>query len=356
VGDASARCPVAVVGSRWWAQGSEQAFVLRALAGALSRHTRVHVVAPGPTTPTPDGLFDVLGVGAPCAGEEWPDDPPDPWAGPQHGQRPRAAIVLESDTGACRFVARHLPGVPMLEVGTMDAASAASRLRTSARELALHVPVNPLAAARPHNGFGFTGYVLVLTDRPGSDGDQVQAGRADGTAGTVHTSGPTTHDGRKVPTPLASGLIDRFPEHYVVVVEDAQATAWGDRSCLGSLHVDTRTDLWRLMAHALVTVDLRPGELVARECVESLCFRTPIVVPAGTAASPLADAGGGRCFEDASGLLAAVHALTDPATRAMASRLGHEDARARHADPGRFVANVGTVLAALRDRSRRPAP
>ena len=30
------------------------------------------------------------------------------------------------------------------------------------------VPVNPLAARRPHNALGFTGYLLVLSDRPGS--------------------------------------------------------------------------------------------------------------------------------------------------------------------------------------------
>ncbi len=29
----------------------------------------------------------------------------------------------------------------------------------------VHIPINPLAAAHRHNGFGFTGYMLVLSGR-----------------------------------------------------------------------------------------------------------------------------------------------------------------------------------------------
>ena len=116
------------------------------------------------------------------------------------------------------------------------------------------MPINPLAATHRHNGLGFTGYLLVLSDRVGS---------------------PEVSP----PTPMAAWLTARFPDKEVVVVEDAAAAVWRGRVLRGIVDVYTRTDLWRLVAHARVTVDLSPGPIIARECVESLRFGTPIVVP-----------------------------------------------------------------------------
>ena len=331
---------VVVVSRTWWTAGGEPAFVLRALAGALSRHAEVDVVAPGPPGTIPDGLFDVPGTGTADGRGEWPEPPSAPWDGEGSGRLPPlAAVVDQGDVAGARLVGHHLPGVPVLLVGAGgDPATQAppgdgrdtvtgrqaARLRTTPRGIGLHVPVNPMAAVRPHNGFGFTGYVLVLTDRAPADG-----GAPDPPAS---------------PTALAAWIIARFPGRHVVVVEDAEASAWCNRSRWGSVHIDTRTDLWRLMAHAQVTVDLRPGPLLARECVESLRFGTPIVVPGGTAAAPLAEAGGGRCYDDVAGLLAGVESLADPALRAEASRRGRHEADTRHGDADRFVARVGEVL------------
>ncbi len=89
------------------------------------------------------------------------------------------------------------------------------------------------------------------------------------------------------------------------------ASAWHYRSLRGSIRVDTRTDLWRLMAHARATIDLAPGKLLARECVESLRFGTPIVVPKGTVGALHAEAGGGLWFGDEAELIGCVDALSE---------------------------------------------
>ena len=56
-----------------------------------------------------------------------------------------------------------------------------------------------------------------------------------------------------------------FHDAYVIVVENAVAAAWKGRVLRGTTSVDTRMDLWRLIAHANVCVDLDPGPQIARE-------------------------------------------------------------------------------------------
>ena len=139
--------------------------------------------------------------------------------------------------------------------------------------MGVHVPVNRLAERHRHHGFGFTDYLLVLSDRTG--------------------------DHRR-PPPAAAWLSAAFNDADVVVVEDAVASAWKGRALRGKVSVDTRMDLWRLLAHANLCIDLAPGPYIARECIEALRFGTPIVVPA--------DPGPG-----------AVHAVGHPAARPSAT-------------------------------------
>ena len=140
------------------------------------------------------------------------------------------------------------------------------------------MPVNPLAGTHRHAGLGFTGYILVLTNRP---------------------STPPVEP----PTPAVAWLTSRFHDQYVVVVEGGSAAVWKGRALRGVISVDTRTDFWRLLAHSAMTVDLAPGEIIARECIESLRFGTPIVVPSGTVGAMHAASGGGLAFSDTLGLL-----------------------------------------------------
>ena len=116
----------------------------------------------------------------------------------------------------------------------------------------VYVPVNPLAERHRHHGFGFTGYQLVLSDRSGAEDE---------------------------PPPAVAWLSAAFHDADVVVVQDAVASAWRGRALRGRVSVDTRMDLWRLVAHANICIDLDPGAYVARECVEALRLGTPIIVP-----------------------------------------------------------------------------
>jgi hypothetical protein len=143
---------------------------------------------------------------------------------------------------------------------------------------------------------------------------------------------------------MAAWLTARFPDKEVVVVEDATAAVWRGRVLRGIVDVYTRTDLWRLVAHARVTIDLAPGPIIARECVESLRFGTPIVVPEKSAARPHAEAGGGMTFSGYPELLTGVAHLFDESVRAAMSSRGRSYADTHYGDPRAFVDSVARAL------------
>jgi hypothetical protein len=179
--------------------------------------------------------------------------------------------------------------------------------------------VNPLAGAHRHRGLGFTGYVLVLTDRP---------------------STPAVDP----PTPAAAWLTSRFHDQYVVVIEGGCAAVWRGRALRGVISIDSRTDFWRLLAHSAMTVDLAPGDVIARECIESLRFGTPIVVPGGTVGANHAASGGGLAFSSTWELLACVDQLLDETERKRFARDGNEYAESLYGDPSVFVNKVARLL------------
>ena len=321
--------PIAVLSSTWGNEHDEVAFVIRNLAGAISRFGAVSVLVPGrPGPPRADGAFDLVPVGEPAAGRWWPDPQTACWP---ESHTPAIVLIDRPDQDLLGIVRRFVPGVPIVAVGAgttvPDGTDALWQVGTgpfdpgaSVYEVGLHVPINPLAAKRRHNGLGFTDYVLVLGDRRPGLGIE------------------------EPPSPLVRWLVSRFPRNDVVVVENAVASAWRSRSLRGRVTVDTRTDLWRLVAHALVVVDLLPGPLVARECVESLRFGTPVVVPAGTAAASLAASGGGLWYEDVAELLACVDAFSDRQMRDTLGAQGRAVAEARYGSPERFVDRVRVAM------------
>ena len=186
--------------------------------------------------------------------------------------------------------------------------------------LGMHVPVNPLAGRHRHAGLGFTGYILVITNRP---------------------SAPPVEP----PTTAVAWLTSRFHDQYVVVVEGGSAAVWRGRALRGVINIDTRTDFWRLVAHSAMTVDLSPGEIIARECIESLRFSAPIVVPSGTVGATHAASGGGLAFSDTLGLLDSVDQLLDDTERKRFARHGNDYAETVFGDPTTFVANIGRLIA-----------
>ncbi|HVX21090.1 MAG TPA: hypothetical protein VHB02_07070 [Acidimicrobiales bacterium] len=338
----------------------------------------MQVLVPGPRgSGRADGAFDLVALGTPVSGSTWPAASSASWPAPGPSvPSSELALLDQANAELAGLLFRHLPDVAMAApaAGGPPAAAAngdwfdtVDRWRVGApdafpepgcsgpglgwsgggrtspvHDVGLYVPINPLAARRPHNGFGFVNYVLVLGDR-----------------------GPGASDG--APSPMTAWLLGGLPRLDVVVVENATASAWRSRALRGQVAVDTRIDLWRLMAYASVMIDLRPGALLARECVESLRYGTPVVVPAGTAAAHLAALGGGLWYRDPSELLACVDAIVDADTRDVLGAQGQAAADRLYGDPAAFVGRVAAAMAgsappavdpfpSRRSPNRRPVP
>lgn len=305
---------VTVVARHWHDHGSELSFVTRGIAGAASRWGPVDVLVPAPVgSVEADGAFDLVGIGE-GADLAWPDHVP--------GQR---TILVDDATPGVVHMLRADPGSSVLVLSGGAPSTLGRRVHLvtgdppTAPSCDIHVPVNRLAEVHHHHGFGFTGYLLVLSGRT------------------------TRHD---APPPAVAWLSAAFHDAEVVVVENAVASAWRGRALRGTVSVDARMDLWRLMAHARVCIDLAPGPHIARECVESLRFGTPIVVPEGSGAAAVhAERSGGSAFSDPAELLSAVAKMRSDANRSVASMQARRYADSRYGDPDHLVSSVGHLLA-----------
>ena len=315
--------------SAWWQRrDTELSFVIRAVAGAASRSAAVDVVTPMPAGAIiGDGAFDLLGIGKRPEGG-WPDTRETDWVPSLHGRSTwvidepsKPAVDLFEALGdgsigysVSRLLQEGAPGLTPLPL-------LPGRGSQPSGPLGVYVPVNPLAATHRHAGLGFSGYLLVLSDR---------------------SSTPMVAP----PTPAVAWLTARFHRQYVVAIEGGRAAVWKGRALRGIVGVDSRIDLWRLIAHAWATVDLAPGQIIARECVESLRFGTPIIVP-GDAPSPAAmhaGAGGGFTFSDLTELLECVERMLVPAERERCSSQGSDYANSLYGDPVSFVDRVSSLL------------
>ncbi|HTX63636.1 MAG TPA: hypothetical protein VMD28_08335 [Acidimicrobiales bacterium] len=330
---------VAVVSSSWIrAPHHELAVAARSIAGAVSRLAEVDVFVAGRNPPHGDGAFDVSPIDGAAP-------PPVPYravlveAGADEGAGIDDAAAVASLTRGARVLSlggaapMALDGV--LDVGLEraggagDTAQAAPGREPTGGDVAcarlvhrvgLYARVHPGAAGRRHQGLGSVrDYLLVLGDRVGE---------------------PTTSS----PSDRARWLLARFPRRYVVVLEGGVARAWRSRARVAQFGVHTRMDLWLLMAQAWAVVDLLPGDVYARECVESLRYGVPVVVPLGSAAEGLAQAGGGLRFASTAQLLDCVEEIGDPATRWKLASAGHELADRWYGDPQGFVARLAVAL------------
>lgn len=304
--------PVAIIiGRHWLEPRSELAFATRSLAAAASRSGPVAVLVPGvPGQRTADGAFDLRGMGSSGA-LQWPeefaestvivDEMTTDIANLLDSVDPSSVLAVCAPNGLRQPTWHRLP-----LIGGPDA-------------VGVHVPVNRLAEKYRHHGFGFTDYILVLSNRTGAEGEE--------------------------PPPAAAWISAADAEADVVVVEDAVAWAWKARTLRGKVSIDTRMDLWRLLAHARVCIDLGPGPHIARECIEALRFGTPIVVPdqAGPAVFH-AQASGGSAFGDPEELLTAVAGMKNEAKRSEVSDSGRRYSDSHFGDPTAVVARVRALL------------
>jgi hypothetical protein len=107
----------------------------------------------------------------------------------------------------------------------------------------------------------------------------------------------------------------------------------------------SRPNLWKLLAHAELCLDLRPQGILGRETLESLLLGTPVVVPEGTVAHEHAErSNGGLWYSDYREMFDAGKAILDsPLLRATLSTQGSEWATMRHGDQERFAAQVARL-------------
>ena len=306
-----------MVGCHWQDRRSELAFVMRSIAGAASRFAPVSVLVPGSAgSSEPDGAFDLEGIET-TGDPRWPDHLRSVSTVVVDELTPEVTALLSGEDPDAVFFLSSLTEDPDLSswrrMHLVQAGEDDPSLWVN-----VHVPVNPLAQLHRHHGFGFTGYQLVLSDRSGIPTD---------------------------PPPAVAWLSAAFPAAEIVLVGDGVASAWKGRALRGTVHVDTRMDLWRLVAHAAVCIDLAPGAHIARECIEALRFGTPIIVPDDSGPAALhAHAGGGATFGDPGELIAAVTTLQDGASRSAASEAGRRYADARYGNAGAFVARVRALF------------
>ncbi|MGO9197573.1 MAG: glycosyltransferase [Acidimicrobiales bacterium] len=108
----------------------------------------------------------------------------------------------------------------------------------------------------------------------------------------------------------------------------------------------TRMNLWRLMAGAVVTIDVRPPGPIGREAIESLLFGTPVVVPAGSVAAEHAKASNGGLWYSAPGemIAAARHLVDNETEREAFGRAGREWAEREHDDTERLVDDLTRIV------------
>ncbi len=298
-----------IVSTHWRVRHAELSFVTRSIAEAASRYGPVSVLVPGPFGQRePDGAFDLDTMG-PVGELRWPRVVPSD----------RTVVVDELTPELAALLVDVDPEQVLYLTSSVDNPDPAwRRLHPVSDSLNVYVPVNRQAERHRHHGFGFTGYVLVLSDRSGS---------------------------QETPPSAVAWLSSAFHDAYVVVIENAVASTWKGRVLRGAVSVDTRMDLWRLVAHANVCVDLGPGSSIARECIEALRFGTPIIVPENSGPAEVhAQAGGGSIFGDPGELLAAAGKMRSRSDRSEASAAARRYADDRYGNPPALVTRMRELL------------
>ncbi len=393
-GSGTSRPVVAVLTTRW-ESGSEPGWAIRQIAGAMACVADVHVVTPQGTGPSvrADGVFTLHETGTPVrpVDELSRDTLIGAFTGAGVGTTGRvdlqlgrildrgqtqpweaaAAVLAELhpdrvvvaghlNMGALRAVDRAVPDVPvslvplavdalalafphfgplldraesLLALSEAEAAVLAARIGDPARVHWIGAPLaaNPSSRSEPNTWVGDTGYVLVLTDA-------------------------STDDGNAESAVLARSIRLAIPDPPVGISTTDGFHVWHEGRRSSGWPVERSSDLARLIAWAAVTVDLRPGPLFARRCVESLLYGTPIVVPSASRAADLARRSrGGLWYSSPGELIWSIEALLGASTRTALSVQGRRYAEAGYGTTDGFVRRV-LAATGLAGRDRSPGP
>ncbi len=106
-----------------------------------------------------------------------------------------------------------------------------------------------------------------------------------------------------------------------------------------------RVNFSRLVAHACLTVDVRPQGPVGRLTIESMLYGVPVVVPDDTAAKAhVAAANGGLWYRDVGELFDSARVIVHTPLGRILARQAERYARAKHGDIDAFVAATAELV------------
>ncbi len=376
-----ARPTVALVSAHWGETEDEATSVTRLVAGALARSAEVQVIHLGApatgSTPRHDSVFRVHGAplrdaqplragvlraalghdgrrrvparaGALLAQlEGWSDEVPGLLA-----QIKPACVLLVGhhqphDHAAAALGRARVVALPLL--GSGDALEI-ERVRSLVTGADLVLAAHPGEQRRLRSCLGAPGDArvaalpLALALNWGAVRDRLYGVRHFGRYVVLLRCFPG--DGRRFLQSITHEVLRDVLGSVAVAEVDGQRWRISDRKRTLVLPVGpSRVNLWRLMAHAEATVDVRPSGPVGREAIESMLLGTPVVVPDGSAAAAhVAKAGGGLWYRDIGELFDATRLLLDPAVRSPLSAQGRRYAEAHHSDLGAFVHELGRLV------------
>ncbi len=403
---------LAIITPVWGEDESESISVVRLVAGALSRHFRVDVIhldASASTAATvrdsvfrvhrfpvtlPDRRHEVLlgiALGLDLRREALPDDLIAGIDGQAHVDGDVTACVEDLDPQVILLIGcthpydltrlrvardtrivfmplrtraplakdRHVQAI--MDVADLVIASDPGELRhfkesfparvDSIEPLDLALSVN--RAATEDTLFGvrfFQPFVLVIRrfgSEPGAREGSVTHAIVTSVAGTVSRD--------QVPDRHWRTTDDVIPEVLPVSVAEVDADQWrlSDNINMLPLPVNpSRVNLWRLMAHALFTIDLRPATTFGREAIESMMFDSPVIVPDHSAAMEhVRAANAGLWYRNNGELLDAVRVLSDRSIRERFAKNGRAYVDAHHSNLDDFVERIGRLMLAAPPRT-----
>jgi hypothetical protein len=374
--------PVVAVLTPHWGARTEEGWVTRQVAGALACVGDVHVVCPDGTTPgtARDGVFTLHRLGTPL-------DPADELrrdliiealgpCGPPGDDLLPESVGVELDRGmiepwrsATDVLARLHPDLAVVvghtNVGAVDAVDAVGTA----------IPVALLALGLP-GAIGRSSHFDrvveradgILTVTEDERGDVVRRfSRADsvhrigaplaanssvltepntwvGDTGYVFVNTGVASDDEDEEAELSRLVRMRFDDRPVGVSYTDGFCVWHEGRYQKAWAVERSSDLARLMAWARVTVDLHPGPLFARNCVESLLYGTAIVVRHDSRAREYAQLGGGGLwFDGPAELTWCVESLLETSAGDVLGAQGRAYAEAEFGSTGEFIDRVAAA-------------
>ncbi len=183
----------------------------------------------------------------------------------------------------------------------------------------LHIAFNINRHAAKNMLFGvryFNKYVLLIRSFP---------------PGTQRFSRSLTHEVLKT-------AIDPFS---VAEVDNEQWRISDDQNTLKLPVSASRVNLWRLMAHAKLTIDLRPPRPLGREAIESMLLGTPVIAHKDSIAyEHVKAASGGLWYSDYNDLIQTIRIALDPEINANLKKSAAEYSKFHHGDSTKFIEEI----------------